>query len=174
MSAVIAMWSGGEAISSPILQDRGFHYGDGLFETILFEGGGLQFWQRHLDRLELGCQRLGLQMPALSGVIEHLSQVLPIDVRAVVKLIVTAGITGRGYGRDVTEGGLHCLSYESIDVPDKNSVALSTSPVRLSRQPLLAGLKHLNRLEQVLAKRSLPEGCFEGLMLDTEGLVVEG
>ena len=79
--------------------DRGFQYGDGLFETIAVHRGTPLLWARHLQRLEIDCQRLQLDMPDSHLLLKELTQVCADTERAVVKIILTHGPSGRGYAR---------------------------------------------------------------------------
>lgn len=160
--------------------DRGLHYGDGLFETIALKDGRALLWQAHLQRLETGCRRLQIPFPGVDALCADAELLGARSAgRQVLKIIVTRGSGGRGYApppdpRPSRIAALHAwpeypaLAWrEGIDAP--------ICAVRLARQPLLAGLKHLNRLEQVLARQELAaRGAAEGVMLDGSGLVIEG
>lgn len=161
------------------VDDRGLTYGDGLFETIAVRGGEPQHLELHLARLREGCARLRLPFtdwPALAAEIRRLAEGRD---RAVVKAIVTRGPGGRGY-RPPSE--TRCTRIVALhawpDWPDawkREGVAVRLCSTRLAGNPALAGLKHLNRLEQVLARAEWDDpGIAEGLMLDTEGRLVEG
>ena len=102
----------------------------------------------------------------------------------VVKLIVTRGTGTRGYAPQ------HCTDtthfWDIFPMPEYPSdwaihgIKAQRCQLRLSQQPRLAGIKHLNRLENVLAAaewndaRLLDSEIAEGLLLDTEGNVIEG
>jgi 4-amino-4-deoxychorismate lyase len=170
------------------VSNRGLAYGDGLFETIRVIDKSPVWLGQHLARLRRGCDRLQLNLDEtlLRAEISSLCQtsdavnhpVADQDVAdQVLKVIITRGAGGRGYRPDPRQGVERILQLSSY-VADPNSsqqgIALFTCKTRLARQPLLAGLKHLNRLEQVLAAAELPIDCREGLMQDTAGLVIEG
>jgi 4-amino-4-deoxychorismate lyase len=161
------------------LNDRGLAYGDGLFETILVRDHKPALLQEHRQRLLRGCERLGLQLDqaAFDG---ELQQVLaaPLAKNAVLKIMLTRTAGGRGYRPGTSKANriftLHPVPDYSASKPETGITAFLCRQ-RLARQPALAGLKHLNRLEQVLASQEWPDGdVMEGLMLDTEGLVIEG
>ncbi|MGQ0594205.1 MAG: aminodeoxychorismate lyase [Gammaproteobacteria bacterium] len=166
----------GESVS---VADRGLHYGDGVFETLPIVAGVVCHWDRHLERLRLGCARLGLACPEDTLLRADL-EVLRAGVdHGVVKLIVTRGVGGRGFRPpDPTEPTRIFARYPWRSYPAalyRSGIVARVCTTRLSRNPVLAGIKHLNRLEQVLARREWvdPE-VHEGLMLDTGGRVIEG
>lgn len=160
--------------------NRGLAYGDGLFETLLLHRGRPVLLERHLQRLQNGCSRLGI--PDCRRELQQDLQLLEPDFAGagILKIIVTRGAGGRGYRPPEDVPPDRILSLHPAPVPAGNpleaGIAVFVCGQRLARQPALAGLKHLNRLEQVLASREWPaQGGFqEGLMLDTEGCVVEG
>jgi 4-amino-4-deoxychorismate lyase len=169
----------GQPATDISLQDRGLAYGDGLFETILICAGRPLLFDEHLARLQRGCAVLGLD-PDLAALQSELASVLSQTAArdVVLKISLTREASGRGY-RPLTTAcnrilTLHPRPDYRTRAPDQG-IAMFVCRQRLARQPVLAGLKHLNRLEQVLASREWPDDSFlEGLMLDTEGLVIEG
>ncbi|WP_432695110.1 aminodeoxychorismate lyase [Marinobacterium sp. YM272] len=159
--------------------DRGLAYGHGLFETILIAGGKPRFWRWHMERLLDGCRRLGIASQRLQAELESDLEALVLPAQGAVKIVVTCGAGGRGYA--VTEPlaptriiTLSALPQRSVD-PAEQGATLRWCQTRLARQPALAGLKHLNRLEQVLARAEwdAPD-IHEGLTCDTDGKVTEG
>ncbi|HTQ98965.1 MAG TPA: aminodeoxychorismate lyase [Candidatus Acidoferrum sp.] len=161
------------------LLDRGLAYGDGLFETLLVQRGRPVFLTEHLARLQLGCGVLGLvtDMAALRAEIDLVLD-WPEARSAVMKIMLTRESKGRGYQPGTSACNriiaLHRVPDYSEQRPEQG-IATFLCRQALARQPVLAGLKHLNRLEQVLASREWPDDSFlEGLMLDTTGLVIEG
>lgn len=158
--------------------DRGLQYGDGLFESIAVREGHPLLWERHINRLAEGCRRLMIPMPDRATLHREIDQVAGRETRAVAKVIVTRGNSGRGY-RPIagTTPTRIVRRYPWPDYPADNArtgVSVHWCRMRLSRQPLLAGLKHLNRLEQVLARAEWQDEYTEGLMCDSHGLVIEG
>lgn len=159
--------------------DRGLHYGDGLFETLRVVNGRPQLWQRHMARLQQGCRRLGLPEPDLSALRRECLQVCAEQGNGVLKILLSRGPGGRGYAPppDVQLTRV-VVSYNAPAYAQNlhtRGVHVRLCQTRLSRQPALAGIKHLNRLEQVLARREWHDAeCMEGLMCDTEGFLVEG
>lgn len=161
------------------LFDRGLHYGDGLFETIAWARGHPQSWDGHMRRLARGCERLGLPTPELSLLAHEARLCAGIEQRCVLKLILTRGSGERGYRvEDESSPTRIWLRYPWPDYPDvlvRQGVTVRFCSMRLSRQPAFAGIKHLNRLEQILARMEWREPAIhEGLMLDTEGWLIEG
>lgn len=175
-----ACWVNGIPSTSVDVLDRGLHYGDGLFETLSVREGRIALLDYHLQRLTQGCERLSLGMPPVETLQDELRDAATGQGRAVLKLIVTRGAGGRGYGSPQHAVPTRVLLlYPQPDYPTSNweeGVRLHVCDTRLGRNPKLAGLKHLNRLEQVLARRewSTAGGVAEGLMLDEAGLVIEG
>jgi len=158
--------------------DRGLQYGDGLFESIAVRNGRPLLWERHIARLAEGCRRLMIPMPEPATLQQEVVWVAGREARDVVKVIVTRGDSGRGY-RPVPDATPTRIvrRFSWPDYPADNAragIRLCWCHTRLSRQPLLAGLKHLNRLEQVLARAEWQDDFAEGLMCDSDGLVIEG
>ena len=171
-------WVDGQPADALSLKDRGLAYGDGLFETIAVHGGQPVLLDRHLTRLAEGCSRL-----AIAADIERVRSELLAYAAAmgegVLKLLLTRGDGLRGYAPDPAAQGRRILqgnppaAYPAVH--GEQGVRLFPCVTRLSNQPLLAGLKHLNRLEQVLARAEWRDGEHaEGLMLDQAGRVIEG
>jgi len=159
--------------------DRGLLYGDGLFETVAVRKGKPEYWQQHLQRLQTGCSRLGIE-PVDELLLAEQCQLLADGVdQAVIKIIVTRGSGGRGYRVPARPASTRILQlHEWPDFPPacaQQGVAARLCDMRLGHNPVLAGIKHLNRLEQVLARQEWDDnGIREGLLLDTAGNLVEG
>ncbi len=160
------------------LDDRGLAYGDGLFETLAVFDGRCPWFERHLARLGVGCDRLGLPRPDAERLREETERLASGQERAVIKWLITAGSGGRGYARPEPVQPRRIVSrHPWPDYPRahwEEGIALFACKLRLSAQPELAGIKHLNRLEQVLARRELPPDCAEGVLCNADGEVVEG
>lgn len=160
------------------ITDRGLQYGDGLFETIAIHHGRIGLWERHLERLAEGCRRLGIAVPDRQLLHDEVRRVAGDRGRVVVKIIVTRGSGARGYRPDggavptrIVQGSRWPTLPEAAA---RDGVCVRWCELRLARQPRLAGLKHLNRLEQVLARAEWRDEYAEGLMRDSAGLVIEG
>lgn len=159
--------------------DRGLQYGDGLFETIAVAAGDPCLWQRHIRRLESGCGRLNIDFPDADALLEEVYREIGGRSRGVIKIILTRGIGGRGYRPPVNETPTRLVWFlDWPEYPARNfhaGVRVRLCDIRLCRNPRLAGLKTLNRLEQVLARSEwLDPDISEGLMQDSEGFIVEG
>lgn len=161
--------------------DRGFLYGDGLFETIALLHGRAPLWQDHWARLALGAQRLGLPDPSESVFLEDLELLLgqKRPQKAVLRLQYTAGPGGRGLSRPNKVRATRVSAL--LPFPERpagywrDGVRLLRCETRLSEQPRLAGIKHCNRLEYVLARQEWSdEDVPEGLLLDASGYIAEG
>lgn len=159
--------------------DRGLQYGDGLFETIAVVDGAPCLWQAHMDRLQTGCSRLGIPMPDSDLLLAEAREEIGQQLRCVLKVMVTRGQGGRGY-RPPSEVVTHRILYTAPwpDYPAtaaEQGVRVRVCKTRLGCNPSLAGIKHLNRLEQVLAQAEWDDPVIaEGLMLDHEARVIEG
>lgn len=155
------------------LNDRGLAYGDGVFETILVDEGEPVWWREHWQRLLRGAEVLKLKTPNEAIVLDACKQILSSSPHCVLKIILTRGSGGRGYAMPPQQDPRVIISLHPAPVAIKEPVNLRWCETRLSRQPLLAGIKHLNRLEQVMARNEwLDETIFDGLMCDTNANVV--
>ena len=167
----------GQWCESVPASSRGLAYGDGLFETIRFAGGQAPLWRLHLQRLESGCVVLGLKPGKHSVLLEECSQLLEKNGDGVVKMMVWRQDAGRGYAG--TQRSCDRLLQWFPTPPASGQVRLVPLSLRLAHQPRLAGLKHLNRLEQVLAANELAshqatsDEPVDGLLMDTNGALVE-
>jgi 4-amino-4-deoxychorismate lyase len=161
--------------------DRGLAYGDGLFSTIKVEWGEVQLWDFHLQRLQLGAQRLffpEVEWFLLNKDVHLLAETLREKPQAVIKVILTRGSGGRGYSSKGCVEPLRILSSHDFPVFYKQwqdeGIKVILCQQRLAVNPQLAGLKTLNRLEQVLIKHELEmQQAVEGIVCDSSGLVVE-
>ncbi len=159
--------------------DRGFQYGDGLFETIAVRDGRALLWERHMARLREGCERLGIVPPDLAVLAQEAHALCGGAARAVLKVIVTRGSGGRGYSPSGCDTPTRVLAvYPWPQFPQRwftDGVALRLCRTRLALGGALAGLKHLNRLEQVVARGEWDDpDIAEGLMLDGGDHIIEG
>lgn len=159
--------------------DRGFAYGDGLFETILLVDGLAPLLAYHHKRLLKGLAYLGIELDS-ERLINDVNALLDIakstdEKYLILKLIVTRGVGGRGYQPDsaATATVVLQLSSGSIDLSKHNGVSIRVCDERLF--PVAwAGLKTLNQLPYVLAAKEPQNRSFdEGLLLNTNGDVIE-
>ena len=158
------------------VEDRGLHYGDGLFETALLVNGRVQFLEQHLRRLALGCERLGIVPPDPAALRADIQRLGGSAERAVLKVVVSRGIGPRSYRPSSRSKTTRIVAlYPAPPQPAGPGLVLRWCETRLGRNARLAGIKHLNRLEQVLAQAEWDdEAIVDGLMLDTEGELVSG
>jgi 4-amino-4-deoxychorismate lyase len=155
------------------LQDRGLAYGDGVFETILVHHGKLVWWDAHWQRLQLGIERLRLPEANEAAIRQACEALATNHERAIVKLIYTRGSGGRGYGLPTAVSSKIILSLHAARALLSKPITVRWCETTLAIQPVLAGIKHLNRLEQVLARAEWDAvDIHEGLMCDSENRVV--
>jgi len=168
----------GQRTDSIPITDRGLLYGDGLFETVAVQEGIPRLWAGHMHRLQEGCRRLQLSFPDPEQLRAEVKLATGIATSAVAKIMITRGHGTRGYRADPAAN--HTRIVIGLPWPEmpatapQGGVTVRWCDTRLARQPHLAGLKHLNRLEQVLARSEWQDDYAEGLMRDTEGWVIEG
>jgi 4-amino-4-deoxychorismate lyase len=173
----VALLVNGHAPENPAqaiaADDRGLQYGDGLFETTRLINGEVRFLDDHLQRLFSSCERLGIPAPDKQTLLDDIAQIAAGGSGGVLKIIVTRGASGRGYRPLPSASANRIVSLQPfVEIPSK-PLSLRWCDTRLGRNASLAGMKHLNRLEQVLAQSEWREGEFdEGLMMDTEGEMV--
>ncbi|WP_404463219.1 aminodeoxychorismate lyase [Vreelandella aquamarina] len=156
--------------------DRGLAYGDGLFETVLLRDGQPVLWDYHYARLAQGCQRLNIPLPSAKQLMQAW-QSPPASALEVLKLILTRGSGGRGYALpEYAEPRLMSrrTPFAANVMHWQQGVCVRLCHLRLGHQPLLAGIKHLNRLENVLARQEWQNSRIaEGLLADSSGVMVE-
>jgi 4-amino-4-deoxychorismate lyase len=159
------------------VMDRGLAYGDGLFETIRFVGAAAPLWPRHMARLHDSCARLRLPMPDPDLLLDEARQVIGGEAQAVVRITLTRGLGERGYAMPAVPRPQRIVAAfplpEMVAASYVQGVRLHVCRTRLAEQPLLAGIKHLNRLEQVLARAEWDDPALaDGLLCDSAGRVV--
>lgn len=170
-------------VDSAIIGDRGFQYGDGLFETIAIRNGEPRLWQYHMDRLTKGCECLAIKVPAQDYLIAGLAKALRLadhsDDHCVAKIIVSSGDRDRGYARPFVAAPSVFFGVFPSTVPAMKSyrdgIDTRICKTRLASNSALAGLKTLNRLEQVLARSEIYKTeVFEGLTMDAADNIICG
>lgn len=162
--------------------DRGLAYGDGIFRTLRIQSGLPCNWHLHYQKLVADCSTIGIVCPSAELLIDDIHRLFVEDVlenkNATAKIIITRGEGERGYAppaitmptRIVIKSAMPQYSADNF----KLGVALYLCTTRLAIQPALAGIKHLNRLENVLARMEWRDDqFFDGLMLDVEDNVTE-
>jgi 4-amino-4-deoxychorismate lyase len=180
VSAPLATWIDGATTDVLPVDDRGLQYGDGLFETIVVRAGRARFLESHLARLAHGCARLGIQFTAMSQLRAEIATAVALaPAEAMLKIIVTRGsAVRRGYAPQGSERARRILTlWPAAGLPAAlgAGVVLQVATPRLAENPLLAGIKHLSRIENVLAAAAAADaGAFDSLMLDASGRVISG
>lgn len=179
MNQTISTIVNGEIGDQVSINDRGLLYGDGCFETIAVQQGKLLLWDRHIERLTTGCNRLGIDVSqVIDLLVDEAQDIVRGSDRAVLKIIITRGIGERGYRVSKKVKPTRILSISSWPDFEKNyrdeGIAVRLCDTRLSDNKALAGIKHLNRLEQVLARSEWNDEFQEGFMMNGAGDVVEG
>ncbi len=156
--------------------DRGLMYGDGVFRTLVARAGRALNWSHHYRLLARDCSRLALACPAEPLLLAEIARVMAGD--GVVKVIVTRGASGRGYGfADDVEPTRIVAAWPGVPsdpIAGRDGVRVRRCELALAIQPRLAGVKSLNRLENVLARAEWRDPAVrEGLLADAEGRLVE-
>ena len=173
----------GDRTETVSIDDRGFQYGDGLFETIAIRDGNPRLFALHMERLQVSCRRLGMGSPddeylasLVSGALESAGRA---GQDALVKIIVTRGVGKRGYAASTAgQAAIVIGVFDRPGYPESHytdGVPVRLCRTRLAAQPQTAGLKTLSRLDQVLASSEDGTSTYvEGMMLDQDGNVVCG
>jgi 4-amino-4-deoxychorismate lyase len=160
------------------IADRAFQYGDGCFTTMAFRNGHLEFFDAHIKRLKFACKTLYIDFDKWSELESCILDSLQCTSECVVKVMITRGEGGRGYNPQGAINPNYIISHHPIPAHytlwQTKGITLTVSPVTLARQALLAGIKHLNRLEQVLVKHALLETNFDdAVVCDTQQQIIE-
>jgi 4-amino-4-deoxychorismate lyase len=177
MSQATGIWLDGVPVAEAWTQDRGLHYGDGLFETLILRAGRIRFRAQHAARLAHGCERLGIGLDAHGALAA--AERLGGAGEALLKLIVTRGsAVARGYAPTGSEVPRQLLLRYALP-PTADALDAATAVIMLKatlgENPLLAGIKHLNRLEQVLARAEMRgSSAFEGILCSSSGVLACG
>lgn len=159
--------------------DRGLAYGDGVFRTLATRAGKPLCWSRHFAKLADDCCRLDIPPPIEPLLLNEVEQVARGREQGAVKIIVTRGQGERGYALpEKPQATRIVMGMPMPAYPAENSrvgIRAHLCELRLSEQPRLAGIKHLNRLENVLARAEWNDPAIaEGLLLDQHGNLIEG
>lgn len=166
----------GQRRSDIAIDSRGLQYGDGVFETIAVRGGKPRLWLLHVDRLERACERLGLDIPDADELLQLIES--HDEQYGIAKVIVAARGGDRGYARATGEADLMVRVYGATSLPRddyENGVEVMICDTTLASGSATAGLKTLDRLEQVLARNEvINKDCFEGLTRDSDGRLICG
>jgi 4-amino-4-deoxychorismate lyase len=168
----------GMAVDVVPADDRGLLYGDLLFETMAFSGGQIPLWAWHWQRLKQGCEVLGLALPDPDQVRNECLGIGQGQDRGVIRLTVTRGSGGRAYWPPERPETRRIVQFrpwpEGLDEQRQHGLELVTSPIKLASDSPIRGLKHGNRLEQVLAARACAQlKADEALVYDSRGRLAE-
>ncbi len=163
------------------ITDRGLQYGDGLFETMVYRAGKIEFVDAHIARLIEGCRRLRIEFDQGEKLSEELHKVCLslVENEAIIKIIITRGSGGRGYfAASGIEPSRIISTHPLLSYPAQYSeigIKVRFCSHTLSENAALAGIKHLNRLDQILARNEWQDpSIVEGIMLNSTGHVIEG
>ena len=158
--------------------DRATQFGDGCFTTARIVDGNVCLLDAHIRRLQEACEKLLIPFTPWDLLRGEMRQRAASEARGVLKVIISRGSGGRGYSGASCQQPTRMLSVSAYPAHYERwrdeGVTLALSPVRLGRNPMLAGIKHLNRLEQVLIRSHLEQtNADEALVLDSEGFITE-
>ncbi|MFT4634967.1 MAG: 4-amino-4-deoxychorismate lyase [Chitinophagales bacterium] len=158
------------------VSDRGFLYGQSVFETIAVINSKSCLLDLHINRLQRGCDVLSIPLDT-KILREEIQSLIKDQERAVLRVTISMGVGGRGYLNPQSPVPTRVLSlHDYPNHPTSNwdeGITLGVADIRLSHQPMLAGIKHGNRLEQVIARSQWHDNWHEALLLDQQGTVVE-
>ncbi|OHC91252.1 MAG: aminodeoxychorismate lyase, partial [Sideroxydans sp. RIFOXYD2_FULL_59_7] len=168
----------GEPADTIAVADRGLSYGDGVFRTLRVQQGSPFCWPRHFKKLHHDCHALQIPCPGEDVLLQEMEQLAGAG-SGVAKIMVTRGQGERGYAPSLSCNPTRVVSFYPAPVYDaafySDGIAPHLCGLKLSRQPRLAGIKHLNRLENVLAAAECQAaGAAEGLLEDENGFVISG
>ena len=171
--------------------DRGLAYGDGIFETMNWRVSklnkvqiyGVEYWERHLERLKIGCDKIKIPMPSGDKLNRYKNKILKKSLdseinKGVLKIIITRGVGGRGYKYESNlKPTIIFLSFPAKTIDQKlysSGVKVKLCKTDILENKILSGMKHLNRLDSVIARSEWGDNYFEGLFIDKSGNLLEG
>lgn len=173
----------GKLVSGIAPTNRGFAYGDGIFRTMRLLEGELQDWPLHYQTLVADCSKIQIVCPSAELLMQEFKYFMASASEeetqfSIIKIIITRGEGARGYAPPAVCEPTRVLVQSPLpNYPAEiyaNGVALYNCQTRLAHQPILAGIKHLNRLENVLARAEHKDPrFFDGLLQDYDGNVIE-
>ncbi|PWW15197.1 MULTISPECIES: aminodeoxychorismate lyase [Pseudidiomarina] len=167
------MWMNGQPLTQTSL-DRGLQFGDGHFTTLVIQAGTIQAWSSHWQRLQYASQQLRMQLPSADEVLHLLQQIAQQHPQSVIKIIITRGASARGYRLDHQARGHWYVQRSELPPWTARPLRVALAHFKLAQQPMLAGLKSLNRLEQVLLSDECEQRGFDDLLVtDTQANIIE-
>lgn len=153
--------------------DRGLAYADGVFRTLVVEDGAPLAWAAQYQKLAEDCAALSIAVPNACDLRADISLLFAGSASGVARLTVTRTGAGRGYTPPVDAGSRRIVTASPMPEYTPDTLALAWSSIALAEQPLLAGIKHLARLEQVLARAACHrDGIDDAAMCDSSGRLV--
>lgn len=161
--------------------NRGLAYGDGFFSTIKVKLGEMQLWDLHLTRLQKSAKRLSFPLfnwHALTLELQTFAKQCTIQEEMVIKIILSRGAGGRGYSIDGSNHVDRIISLHALPLRyqqwQHKGIPIIQCDYQLPINKRLAGLKTLNRLDQVLIKQEIEtKKAIDGIVCDNEGNVIE-
>jgi 4-amino-4-deoxychorismate lyase len=159
--------------------DRGLSYGDGVFRTLAVRHGLPQHWPRQYAKLASDCEAIRLRCPDAVLLAQEVSRVCAADPNCALKVVITRGVGERGYryGEEAVPTRI-LLTAPLPKYPQTYAefgVKVRLCRLKLAPQPATAGVKHLNRLENVLARAEWSDsGIAEGIVCDIDDYVIGG
>jgi len=174
-------WINGRPCDQVATSDRALNYGDGIFTTILVNQGQCQDLTAHIQRLQQGIKLLAItniDADVLQALASQLVNIAVDQTTAVLKVLISRGTGARGYSSVGCDTPLIVVSLGQFPkhylTLRQHGIALGVSTIALGLNPLLAGIKHLNRLEQVLVRQQIDSSDFDdAVVLDCQGYIVE-
>lgn len=167
----------GEAAAGSRVWNRGLHYGDGVFRTCLIYEGQVIDLEKQIEKIINDAEVVSLYFAHPETLLREAQQLAQGQAQAVLKILLIRAGASRGYRTSVATADRLLCTYPTSRYPSANwerGIVVFRSRVRLGSQPMLAGVKHLNRLEQILASREWEPGADEGIMGDDQNRPVSG
>ena len=166
------------------VKNRGLAYGDGVFTTAKVVNGNVQLLSAHVERLITSCKKLNIDLPDMNEIKTELTQTAQRFELSVAKVIITAGDGGRGYSRQGCSTSNVIITFHAFPEHyaslQKQGIHLGIFSSKIGVNPLISGIKHLNRLEQVLIRQELDNrneddllviNCFDNVIEASAGNV---
>jgi 4-amino-4-deoxychorismate lyase len=160
------------------INNRGLAYGDGVFTTAKVLNGNVQFLSAHIERLTSSCNKLNISLPDFNKIIIEITDAAKKYELSVAKIIITVGDGGRGYSRQGCSSSNVIITFhgfpEHYASLEEQGIHIGISTLKIGISPLTAGIKHLNRLEQVLIRQELDNRNEDDLLvLNYLGNIIE-
>ena len=161
--------------TSVSIRDRGFNYGDGIFETILVKNNKCLYQTDHIKRLTKGCEVLKISPPSRKLLNSSIKKSIGKTRECIIKIIYTRGLSDHGYGynKDITPQ-LYINKKINVLYKCKKTISLGYSQYCLSENSYLSKIKHMNRLEQILGTAFKPKKLFDNyILINNKNHIVE-